>query len=166
MEIPNLDEKTSDVISSVVDVSNSNISTDKATTEVILIDEAIQEPTEISRRETIESILAQNNEDNLESYEERKRSLRDSDKVTDDMIDDIIELLNVFGLPYMTAPSEAEAQCAALEQLGLVDGVVTEDSDTFLFGGINVYKNMFEDKKIVEVNMHVLYQKIKDVFYC
>jgi len=36
-------------------------------------------------------------------------------------------------------------------QLGLVDGVVTEDSDAFLFGARTVYKNIFSDKKFVEV---------------
>jgi len=32
-----------------------------------------------------------------------------------------------------------------------VDGVVTEDSDAFLFGARTVYKNIFSDKKFVEV---------------
>jgi DNA excision repair protein ERCC-5 len=34
-----------------------------------------------------------------------------------------------------------------------VDGVVTEDSDIFLFGGKCVYKNIFEEKKFVEVHI-------------
>lgn len=50
----------------------------------------------------------------------------------------------------MESPSEAEAQCAALEELGLVDGVVTEDSDIFVFGGRKVYKNFFAERKYVE----------------
>ncbi len=36
-------------------------------------------------------------------------------------------------------------------QLGLVDGVVTEDSDAFLFGAQVVYRHIFSDKKYVEV---------------
>lgn len=44
-------------------------------------------------------------------------------------------------------------------EAGVVDGVVTEDSDIFLFGGKCVYKNIFEEKKYVEVsifnNVHI-----------
>lgn len=29
--------------------------------------------------------------------------------------------------------------------MGLVDGVVTEDSDAFLFGAKNVYRGVFQD---------------------
>jgi DNA excision repair protein ERCC-5 len=37
-----------------------------------------------------------------------------------------------------------------LEDLGLVDGIVTEDSDVFVFGGKSVYRNIFDDQKYVE----------------
>ena len=64
---------------------------------------------------------------------------------------DIIELLELLGLPYVRSPMEAEAQCAALELAGVVGGVVTEDSDAFLFGAQKVYKNIFDERKYVEV---------------
>jgi DNA excision repair protein ERCC-5 len=37
-----------------------------------------------------------------------------------------------------------------LELLGLVDGVVTEDSDALLFGSRKVYRNIFDRNKLVE----------------
>lgn len=60
-------------------------------------------------------------------------------------------LLSLFGVPFIVAPAEAEAQCAQLELSGLVDGVATEDNDTFLFGGQRVYRNLFDSGKHVEV---------------
>ena len=81
---------------------------------------------------------------------QQKKDRRDADEVTQTMIAECQHLLTLFGLPYITAPMEAEAQCAELVSLGLVDGIVTDDSDTFLFGGNRVYKNMFNAAKFVE----------------
>lgn len=82
--------------------------------------------------------------------ERQKKELRDADSVTTTMVSECQELLRRFGIPYITAPMEAEAQCAKLIELGLVDGIVTDDSDCFLFGGTKVYKNMFNQSKYVE----------------
>lgn len=75
---------------------------------------------------------------------------RDADTVSGEMIQECQELLQIFGIPYVTAPTEAEAQCAELLELKLVDGIVTDDGDAFLFGDVVVYRNMFSQAKYVE----------------
>ncbi|KAF2675049.1 hypothetical protein BT63DRAFT_27517 [Microthyrium microscopicum] len=44
------------------------------------------------------------------------------------------QLLKEFGLPYHTAPGEAEAECALLQRERIVDAVLSEDVDTIMFG--------------------------------
>jgi len=52
---------------------------------------------------------------------------------------------------------EAEAQCAFLDLESLTDGTITDDSDIWLFGAKNVYKNFFNQKK------HVMCFKASDI---
>ncbi|XP_057720536.1 DNA repair protein UVH3 isoform X1 [Arachis stenosperma] len=85
---------------------------------------------------------------NLEN--EQKKLERNAESVNSELFTECQELLQMFGLPYIIAPMEAEAQCAFLETAKLVDGVITDDSDVLLFGARNVYKNIFDDRKYVE----------------
>ncbi|KAK9117156.1 hypothetical protein Sjap_016103 [Stephania japonica] len=82
--------------------------------------------------------------------DEQRKLERNAESVSSEMFAECQELLQMFGLPYIIAPMEAEAQCAFMEAEKLVDGVVTDDSDVFLFGARNVYKNIFDDRKYVE----------------
>lgn len=60
------------------------------------------------------------------------------------------ELLRLFGVPFLVAPMEAEAQCAALDRADQTHGTITDDSDVWLFGGRHVYRNFFNQNKYVE----------------
>ena len=80
----------------------------------------------------------------------RRKASGQGDSPTDQMFTECQELLQLFGIPYIIAPTEAEAQCAWLDSKGLVDGVVTDDNDAFLFGARRVYRHIFEESKYVE----------------
>ena len=67
---------------------------------------------------------------------------------TDEVIKECQQLLRLFGVPFLRAPSEAEAQCAYLESQSLVDAVISDDSDTFLFGGNRVFRNIFDKVRL------------------
>ncbi|KAK2661838.1 hypothetical protein Ddye_000412 [Dipteronia dyeriana] len=82
--------------------------------------------------------------------DEQRKLECNAESVSGEMFAECQELLQMFGLPYIIAPMEAEAQCASMELANLVDGVVTDDSDVFLFGARSVYKNIFDERKYVE----------------
>lgn len=50
-------------------------------------------------------------------------------------------LLNIMGVTCVYSPGEAEQLCAILNKNGIVNGIVTQDSDCFLYGARVVYRN-------------------------
>ncbi|XP_069381394.1 DNA excision repair protein ERCC-5 homolog isoform X2 [Paralichthys olivaceus] len=82
--------------------------------------------------------------------EQKQQQERMANTVTGQMQLESQELLRLFGVPFLVAPMEAEAQCAALDRAEQTHGTITDDSDVWLFGGRQVYKNFFSQNKYVE----------------
>eukprot|EP00041_Stephanoeca_diplocostata_P023220 m.565983 g.565983 ORF g.565983 m.565983 type:complete len:264 (+) comp22246_c0_seq9:94-885(+) len=56
--------------------------------------------------------------------------------------EDCMTLLKLMGIPYVRAPCEAEAQCAALVKAGKVYATGTDDMDALTFGSTVVLRNL------------------------
>ncbi|TKS70289.1 DNA repair protein complementing XP-G cells -like protein [Collichthys lucidus] len=80
----------------------------------------------------------------------KQQQERMANTVTGQMYLESQELLRLFGVPFLVAPMEAEAQCAALDRADHTHGTITDDSDVWLFGGRHVYRNFFSQNKYVE----------------
>ncbi|KAL4220671.1 nucleotide-excision repair [Mactra antiquata] len=89
-------------------------------------------------------------EENHKLRLEQGRQERLAMSITDQMHSEAQELLQLFGIPYIVSPTEAEAQCAQLELSHQSHGTITDDSDIWLFGGKCVFKNFFNQQKHVE----------------
>ena len=94
----------------------------------------------------------------LDSLAEEREGLRaemrsaaaGASEVSAEMFADVQDMLSIFGIPFIVAPAEAEAQCAWLNANGFVDAVITDDADAFVFGSTEVYRHIFSEKNYVE----------------
>ncbi|XP_074845898.1 DNA excision repair protein ERCC-5 isoform X2 [Carettochelys insculpta] len=86
---------------------------------------------------------------------QKQQQERTAATVTGQMFLESQELLRLFGVPYIEAPMEAEAQCAVLDLTDQTSGTITDDSDIWLFGARHVYKNFFSQNKYVEYYQYV-----------
>ncbi|XP_066998562.2 flap endonuclease 1 isoform X2 [Anabrus simplex] len=63
-------------------------------------------------------------------------------KVNKTHVEECKELLKLMGIPYIEAPGEAEAQCAAMVKAGKVYATATEDMDALTFGTMVLLRHM------------------------
>jgi len=95
------------------------------------------------RREAREKAKAEmeeaKKEDNAEKVVQMERRLT---KVTPEHVKQTKRLLELMGIPVVTATCEAEATCAELNKKGLVYGVATEDMDTLCFGAPRLLRGL------------------------
>ncbi len=73
--------------------------------------------------------------------EMRKYASRTS-SITSEIVAESKEIISALGLPYVQAPSEAEAQCATMVSAGDAYAVATNDADALLFGAPRVIRNL------------------------
>ncbi|KAF0458328.1 Flap endonuclease 1 [Gigaspora margarita] len=78
---------------------------------------------------------------------------RQTVRVTKEHNDECKKLLNLMGIPYVEAPCEAEAQCAALAKAGKVYAAASEDMDTLTFSTPVLLRHMtYSEAKKVPIN--------------
>ncbi|MEM0259610.1 MAG: flap endonuclease-1 [Thermoproteota archaeon] len=65
-----------------------------------------------------------------------------STKLTEKMVEDTKILLSAMGLPFVEAPSDAEAQAAFIVQNGDAYAVASRDYDTILYGSPRLVRNL------------------------
>ena len=72
--------------------------------------------------------------------------------VTPEMARELIEELKRLKIKYVVAPYEADAQLAFLERQGLVQGIISEDSDLLVFGAKRLITKLDKYGECIEIN--------------
>ena len=72
--------------------------------------------------------------------------------VTPEMALQLIDELKKIGVRYVVAPYEADAQLAYLEQQGIIQGILSEDSDLLVFGAKRLLTKLDQYGDCIEIN--------------
>ena len=72
--------------------------------------------------------------------------------VTPEMAVQLIEELKKAGVQYVVAPYEADAQLAYLERQGIIEGMLSEDSDLLVFGAKRLLTKLDQYGNCIEIN--------------
>ncbi|KAJ6790191.1 hypothetical protein PWT90_07897 [Aphanocladium album] len=72
--------------------------------------------------------------------------------ITPEMASTLIQELKKMEIPYVVAPYEADAQLVYLERQGLVDGILSDDSDLLVFGAKRLLTKLDQYGNCIEIN--------------
>lgn len=81
--------------------------------------------------------------------------------ITSDDFDTMKKLLNIFGVAYTTAEGEGEFLCSALNRHGLVDAVMTADTDAFPCLAPTVINKIIDSTYFQVVSLHDILKELK-----
>lgn len=84
-----------------------------------------------------EDITKEEEQNILEEMDSEKKNFV---KVKHSDIEEVKNLIRLYGVTYYDAPGEAEELCALLVKKNIVDGCISEDMDLFLYGCSKVYR--------------------------
>lgn len=84
--------------------------------------------------------------------------------LTNSHYEDIHELLDASGLPYIKSPGEADPQCAAIARgIDNIAGVITSDYDVIIYGASSIIKEFSKrNKTYYKLNRHDIIKNILD----
>lgn len=98
---------------------------------------------------------------NKPAFKRNKRSRGPGDTVSVAMAKRLVKL---FGFHIHDAPGEAEAECALLQQQGVVDAVLSEDVDTIMFGCTLTLRNWSsEGTRAAKTPTHVSVYDVREL---
>lgn len=109
--------------------------------------------------------LIKNNVDEYTDDEIDKEIKKQNKKIINvrkEHIDDLIELLECVGIPYLKTNNEAEIVCAQLNKEKIVDGCFTEDSDYLTNSGNYLLRNFnINSKNVTLYKLHTLLKELE-----
>jgi flap endonuclease-1 len=120
--------------------------------------------------EILQDLTPDNVSEQIEIDKEINNLSRQIINVTKTHISDVKKLLDILGINYYDAPDEAEKYCVYLQQNKIIDYIVTDDTDVFTFGGVNVLKSSIKND-LIETNIEqflekIGYTKLKFIDFC
>lgn len=92
-------------------------------------------------KESYNQAVKEQNIDDMKKYASRLV------RITPEIKEECITLLEAMGIPCIQAPSEGEAQAAKMQEKGEVYAIISQDADSFLFGATRVIRNLTISQK-------------------